>query len=136
MKMRAFWDIAPRSLIGVDRRLRGANSTSTALIMEAISTSETLVYSNETTLPYTPERLMLSNSAVLYLYIYLPQQICSRKERRSFKNTFLKLKYRDRVDIITFENRIFIKSSLVNYVTGVHHYAAMVIRYKLILKLS
>jgi hypothetical protein len=44
MKMRVLWDLAPCSL-GVDRRFRGAYS-----VMEAVRTSETSVYSNETTL--------------------------------------------------------------------------------------
>jgi hypothetical protein len=43
MKMIAFWDIASFSLVEVDRRFRGA------LMMEAVRTSETSVYFNQTT---------------------------------------------------------------------------------------
>jgi hypothetical protein len=46
MKIRAFWDVAPYSL-GVDLRFRG-------VMMEAVRTSETSVYS-ETTWRYIPE---------------------------------------------------------------------------------
>jgi hypothetical protein len=46
MNVRAFWDIAPCSH-GVDRCLRG-------LMMEAVRTSETLIYS-ETTWRYIPD---------------------------------------------------------------------------------
>jgi hypothetical protein len=61
MKMRAFWYIAPCSL-GVDRRFRGAyclhhqgdewpqrTAFITTLMMKAVRTSETSVYSNDTT---------------------------------------------------------------------------------------
>jgi hypothetical protein len=49
MKMRVFWDIALCSL-GVDRCFRGIT-----LVMEAVWTSEMLVYSSETTRRYIPE---------------------------------------------------------------------------------
>jgi hypothetical protein len=62
MKMRAFWDIAPYSL-GVDRRFRGTASIITVMMTEAVHTSETSVYSNETALRYISERS--------YLNIYL-----------------------------------------------------------------
>jgi hypothetical protein len=48
MKIRAFWDVAPCSL-EVDRRF------TSAMMMEAVRTSETSVYSNETTWRYIPE---------------------------------------------------------------------------------
>jgi hypothetical protein len=48
MKMRAFWDIEPCSLVGVYRRFA-------TLMMEAISTSETLVYFNDSERCYIPE---------------------------------------------------------------------------------
>jgi hypothetical protein len=48
MKTTAFWDIAPLSL-GVGRRFRAI-----ALMMKAVSTSETSVYFNETTQRYIP----------------------------------------------------------------------------------
>jgi hypothetical protein len=66
-KMRSFSDIAPCSIVGVDRRFRGAHylhyqgcdegSTLVSfitLMMEAVRTSETSVYS-ETTRLYIPE---------------------------------------------------------------------------------
>jgi hypothetical protein len=43
--MRAFWDIAPYNLVGMDQRL-------ITLMMEAACTSETSVYSNVNTLRY------------------------------------------------------------------------------------
>jgi hypothetical protein len=46
--MTAFWDIAPRSLVDVDRRFRG-------LVLETVRSSETSVYFNETTLSCMPE---------------------------------------------------------------------------------
>jgi hypothetical protein len=49
MKMTASWDIAPCSLVEVDAHFRGA------LVMEAVHTSQTLVYFNETTHCYIPE---------------------------------------------------------------------------------
>jgi hypothetical protein len=59
MKMRVFWDIAPCSLAGVDRRFVLAyyilHQGIIALIMDAIRTSETSVYSSETTRRYIPE---------------------------------------------------------------------------------
>jgi hypothetical protein len=48
MKMTALWDIAPCSLIEADTHYRGSASVIT-LIMEAVSTSETLVYGYEIT---------------------------------------------------------------------------------------
>jgi hypothetical protein len=54
MKIRVFWDVAPCNLVGVDQRFRGSASITT-LIMEAVHTSETSVYSNETTQCYIPE---------------------------------------------------------------------------------
>jgi hypothetical protein len=52
MKIGAFWDVAPCRLIGVDRRFGGVyclhrqGDEFIALMMEAIHTSETSVYSN------------------------------------------------------------------------------------------
>jgi hypothetical protein len=48
MWLRVFWDIAPCCLAGVDRRL-------IVLMMEAVRTSETSVYSSETTRHCIPE---------------------------------------------------------------------------------
>jgi hypothetical protein len=62
MNIRAFWDVAPCSLAGVDRIFRGAycphhqsDSSFTVLMMGAVRTSERSVYSNETTRRYIPE---------------------------------------------------------------------------------
>jgi hypothetical protein len=55
--MKAFWDIAPRGLIGVDRHFRGAYflyHKSDTLMMEAVRTSETSVYTNKITRRYIP----------------------------------------------------------------------------------
>jgi hypothetical protein len=60
MKIRAFWDVSPCSLIGVDRRFRRAyclhhkGDEINALMMEAVCTSETSVYS-ETSWRCIPE---------------------------------------------------------------------------------
>jgi hypothetical protein len=60
-KIIIFRDITKCSLVGVDRRFRGAhclhhqgNYPITTMMMEAVRTSETLVYS-ETTQRYIPE---------------------------------------------------------------------------------
>jgi hypothetical protein len=55
MKIKISWDVGPCSLFGVDRRF-------IALMIEAVRTSETSVYSNETMLRYIPE-----GSNLLYL---------------------------------------------------------------------
>jgi hypothetical protein len=60
MKFRTFSDIALCCLVGVDRRVRGADCRKhqediIALTREAVRTSETSVYSNETTQRYNPE---------------------------------------------------------------------------------
>jgi hypothetical protein len=47
MKMTAFWDVAPCSLVEVDRRF--------VLMMETVCTSETSVYFYETTRLNIPE---------------------------------------------------------------------------------
>jgi hypothetical protein len=52
-----FWDIARCSLIEVNLRFRGtyASIVRVVVMMEAVHTSETLVYFNETTWCYIPE---------------------------------------------------------------------------------
>jgi hypothetical protein len=59
MKMRAFWDVAPCSLVGVDQRFRGARTASIirviAVMIWAARISETSVYSNDTAWRYIPE---------------------------------------------------------------------------------
>jgi hypothetical protein len=54
MKMTAFWDIVPCSLVEVDRRFRGAYCLhhQIALLMEAVCTSEMLVFFKEATEGY------------------------------------------------------------------------------------
>jgi hypothetical protein len=59
MKIKISWDVGPRSPFGVDRRF-------IALMVEAVRTSETSVYSNETMLRYIPE-----GSNLLYFWIFL-----------------------------------------------------------------
>jgi hypothetical protein len=63
MKFRVFWDVAPCSL-GVHRSFRGAycHHQVIVLMMEAVRTSETLVYSNETTRRYIPDDSKLHTS--------------------------------------------------------------------------
>jgi hypothetical protein len=48
MKMTAVWDVVPRSLVEIDHCLKGAYCLMT-LMMEAVSTSETLVNFYQTT---------------------------------------------------------------------------------------
>jgi hypothetical protein len=61
MKFRVFWDIALCSIIGMDRRFRGAYFLHHQgdKYMEAVRTSETSVHSNETTRRYIPEDSIL-----------------------------------------------------------------------------
>jgi hypothetical protein len=60
-KIRALWDVAPCNPIGVNRRFRGAycfnlqGDEFTALKIEAVRTTETSLYSNQTTRRYMPE---------------------------------------------------------------------------------
>jgi hypothetical protein len=55
--MKVFWDIAPRSLVEVDRRFRGAYCLYPILMamMEVVSTSETSASFYETTRRHIPE---------------------------------------------------------------------------------
>jgi hypothetical protein len=63
MKIRAFWDIAPCSIVKVDQRFgdayclhhQGDGDPFTTLMMEAVHIYETSVYSNETTWLCIPE---------------------------------------------------------------------------------
>jgi hypothetical protein len=60
--MRAFWDIAPCSLVGVDRRFRGA----CCLYHEGDETSQVKISYTNPLKPngkYVPAALMLSNSS-------------------------------------------------------------------------
>jgi hypothetical protein len=54
MKMTAFWDITPCSLVEVDRRFRGVYCP-VRVMMEAALTSETSVYFNKTARHHIPE---------------------------------------------------------------------------------
>jgi hypothetical protein len=56
--MTVFWDVAPCSLVEIDRRFRGVTASITkaiALMMEAASTSETSVNFYQTTRRNNPE---------------------------------------------------------------------------------
>jgi hypothetical protein len=66
MKMTVFWDVAPCSLVEVDRRLRGAYYLHVHFIalMEAARTSETSVYFNENTRRYRSEGCHIQRSFV------------------------------------------------------------------------
>jgi hypothetical protein len=55
MKMRVFWDIAPCTLSGVDRRFRGAHCLHHHPDDGGSTHSQTSVYSNKTTRRYIPE---------------------------------------------------------------------------------
>jgi hypothetical protein len=72
MKMRNFWNIAPDSLVGVDRRfretfiIRAMNS----MMMQAVRTSETSVYSNETARRNIPEGSQLPAVSIFVYYSY------------------------------------------------------------------
>jgi hypothetical protein len=59
MKMTVFWDVAPCGLVEVDRHFRGAYCLhhQVALMVEAVSTSETSVNFYETTRRNIPEDL-------------------------------------------------------------------------------
>jgi hypothetical protein len=63
MKITAFWDVAPCSLVDVDRRFR-------ALTMEAKRICETPVYFYETTLRHIPEgcHLQLNMNCKIWYY--------------------------------------------------------------------
>jgi hypothetical protein len=77
MKFRVFWDVALCSHIEVYRRFRG-----TALIMDAVSTSETSVNFNVTIRCYIPEdsKLDLATIVILKLLVRLrkPIAVCLR----------------------------------------------------------
>jgi hypothetical protein len=60
MKMRAFCDIAPCSLVGV-------HTAPITLMMEAVRTSKTSVYSNETTRRNVPESSHLHSICLFYV---------------------------------------------------------------------
>jgi hypothetical protein len=57
LKVAVFWERAPRSLVEVHRRFRRAyyRHHLCSLTMEAVRTSETTIYFNETTRHHTPE---------------------------------------------------------------------------------
>jgi hypothetical protein len=55
IKLTVFWDVAPCSPVETDRRFRGAYCLWAALMMEAVSTSETSVNFYETTRSNIPE---------------------------------------------------------------------------------
>jgi hypothetical protein len=76
MKMAVFWDIAPCSLVEVDRRFKGryclhqqGDESFIALMMETVRTSETSVYFNETARRY------ISFNLILLVSLYQEKQI-------------------------------------------------------------
>jgi hypothetical protein len=64
VKLTAFWDIVPRSIVKVDRSFRGARYLFIALMMEAVSTCETSIYFKKTTRRYILEGCYLHTYAV------------------------------------------------------------------------
>jgi hypothetical protein len=59
MKFGVFWDIAPCSLVGVDRCFRGVLPPSSERWMMAVRTSAISLYFNETARRYIPEDFKL-----------------------------------------------------------------------------
>jgi hypothetical protein len=60
LKMRAFWDRAPCSLVEVDPDVsEDCTASIIRVVMEAVCTSETSVYFNKTTWCYIPEDSLL-----------------------------------------------------------------------------
>jgi hypothetical protein len=55
VKMTVFWDVAPCSLTEIDQGFRGASASIIGAMMEAVSTSQTLVSFCETTWRNIPE---------------------------------------------------------------------------------
>jgi hypothetical protein len=63
LKLIAFWDIAPCSLVAIDRRFKGEYCLHhQALMMEAVSTSATSFYFKESLRRYVPEGYLSSSS--------------------------------------------------------------------------
>jgi hypothetical protein len=58
MKMSAFWENAPCCLLEVDRRFRDTRTS--ALMVDAVRTSETSVYFKETTLHFSQKADMFT----------------------------------------------------------------------------
>jgi hypothetical protein len=73
MKIGAFWEFSPCSLVLVNCRLR-VRTAPVALMMEAMCISETSVYFSETTRHYIPK-----GSSLKYIYRV------SKKEHYTFK---------------------------------------------------
>jgi hypothetical protein len=101
LKMRAFWDIAPCSRVGVDRRFRDAycrhhqsdefilTASIITLMMETVLTSETSVYSKETIQCYIPKGCHIHTRCSENLKSYLPNYYCLNI-KLSFVNASLK----------------------------------------------
>jgi hypothetical protein len=69
VKLAVFWNVAPCSLIEIDRRFRGVYRP-IALVMEVVSSSETSVNIYQTTRPNIPEDSHLHDSfGCLVVYI-------------------------------------------------------------------
>jgi hypothetical protein len=87
MKIRAFWDITPCSLVVVDRRFRGAyclhhkDDVFITQMMEAVRTSETSVCYNETTRRNRPENKTIILNVVLYECGFWSSTLATRTQR-------------------------------------------------------
>jgi hypothetical protein len=70
MKVSAFWDIAPCSVVEIHRRLEAPNASIfrvTKEIRETVNTSESSVYFYKTTWRKIPERCYLYTAVKLFL---------------------------------------------------------------------
>jgi hypothetical protein len=81
MKMDAFWNVAPCNFEETARRFRGTYCL-TALVMEAVRTSETSIYFNETTLRYIPEDSHIHTGCLMNEILLA---IVCRKNSENFK---------------------------------------------------
>jgi hypothetical protein len=70
-KMAVFWDVAPCSLVEIYQRFRGHRSRAIALMMEAASTSETLVNFYQTTRRHIQEDSHLHVPIYMYVCIFI-----------------------------------------------------------------
>jgi hypothetical protein len=113
MKITAFWDIVPHSLIEVDWRFRGAYCLHRQCD-DGLWTSETLVY-YETTWHYIPEGCHLHAGTSSFNTIHLYSLILSESNYGPFTQFYLAL-YIDRSIIFTgwVDGRVC-RSSIVNW---------------------
>jgi hypothetical protein len=92
MSIRAFWDAAPCSFVGVDRRFKGAyclhhqgDESFIALMMEVVRTSETPVYSTETARRYIPGGCILHRVSVNFTFLHVCEKIEEQKLISGFR---------------------------------------------------